>query len=180
MSILGVKKKHVDTSEIERELLNMKSELRTRDTKDRDLQRGVAALNIRVLNIENIVTNIENKPDRKIISIYAGIDGPIHTNQKFNFGDGGGGYYVMNFPGQILGIGLVSLRTNTEDIAAMMTVNDEETYSYGISLGVGIHGYHNFDTPFEVKAGDLISFVSKSDNSSCINTLASLVIELFL
>lgn len=181
MSILGVKKKNVDTSEIKKEILNMKSELQTMDTKDRDLRRSVAALTIRVLNVENIVGNIKNKPDRKIISINAGIDGSIHARQKFNFGDGGGGYYVMNFPGQILGISLVSLRTNSDNIDVMITVNNYKTYSYGISLSNGdTHSYHNFYTPFEVKAGDIIGFVSESDNSTCINTLVSVIIELFL
>ncbi|VDH90992.1 Hypothetical predicted protein [Mytilus galloprovincialis] len=103
------------------------------DTKDKDLHRSVAALSIRVLNVENIVGNIKNKPDRKIISIYAGIDGPIHGNKKFNFGVGGG-YYVMNFPGQILGISLVSLRTNTDIIAIKMIVNDKST-SYANEFG---------------------------------------------
>ena len=174
MSILGVKKKNV-----EKEILNMKSELQTMDTKDKNLHRSVAALTITVLNVENIVSNIENKPDRKIISIYAGIDGPIHTYQKFNFGDGG--YYVMNFPGQILGISLVSLRTNSDNIDVMITVNNYKTYSYGISLSNGdTHSYHNFNIPFEVKAGDIIGFVSESDNSTSINTLVSVVIELFL
>lgn len=179
MSILGVKKKHVDTSEIEKEILNMKSELQTSDTKDKDLHRGVSALNIRVLNIENIVSNIANKPDRKIISIYAGIDGSIRTNQNFNFGDGGG-IYVMSFPGQILSISLVSLKTNKDDISVTINVNGKEPYGYGISLGSNLHGYYNFDTPLKVDAGDMIGFVSKSNNSACINTLVSLTIELFL
>ncbi|CAG2216839.1 unnamed protein product [Mytilus edulis] len=151
------------------------------DTKDKDLHRSVAALSIRVLNVENIVSNIKNKPDRKIISIYAGIDGPIHANKKFNFGDGGG-YYVMNFPGQILGISLVSLRTNTNHIEVWITVNNK-LISYAILLNSGVtHTYHNYRTPppIQVKAGDLISFISMSDNSTCINTLVSAVIELFL
>ncbi len=172
MSILGVKKN------VEKEILNMKSELRTMSTKDRDLHRSVAGLTIRVLNVENIVSNIENKPDRKIISINAGIDGPIKSNQKFNFGDGGG-YYVMNFPGQILGIGVVSLRTNTDDIVIKMIVNGGPS-GRGISLGGDAHSYYNFDVPVEVKAGDIIGFVNKSANSACINTLVSAVIELFL
>ncbi|CAG2207379.1 unnamed protein product [Mytilus edulis] len=142
------------------------------DTKDKNLHRSVAALSIRVLNVENIVGNIKNKPDRKIISIYAGIDGPIHGNKKFNFGVGGG-YYVMNFPGQILGISLVSLRTSTDIIAIKMIVNDKST-SYKMSLDNGVtHGFNNFYTPFEVKAGDLISFISMTNNYTCINTLVS-------
>lgn len=174
MSILGVKKKNV-----EKEILNMKSELQTMDTKDKNLHRSVAALSIRVLNVENIVDNIKNKPDRKIISIYAGIDGPINRNKKFNFGVGGG-YYVMNFPGQILGISLVSLRTSTDIIAIKMIVNDKSTI-YKMSLDKGVtHGFNNFYTPFEVKAGDLISFISMTNNYTCINTLVSVIIELFL
>ena len=170
-----MKKKYANKSEI----LKINNEIQKRDNQNEHLQRGFSSLSIRVLNIENIVTNIKNKPDRKIISIYAGIDGPLRNNQQFRFGDGGG-YYVMNYPGKILGIGLVSFRTNMEDVSVMMTVNNKETYGYGISLGVGMNGYHNFDTPFEVKAGDLISFVSKSNNYSCINTLASLIIELLI
>lgn len=179
MSILGVKKKHVDTSELEREILNMKSELLTMNTKNKYLYNSVNAITLRVLNIENIVSNIKNKPNRKIINIYAGIDGSIHTNQKFNFGEGGG-HYVMNFPGNILNISLVSLRTNRDNISVIATVNDYEPKGYGISLGSSTHGYLNFDKPFKVKAGDIIGFVSKSDNSACINTLVSLIIEIFL
>ena len=183
MSILGVKKKHVDTTEIEKEILNMKSDLLTMDTKDKHLYKSVNTLNLRVLNIENIVSKIKNKPDRKIISIYAGIDGPLHINQKFNFGDGGE-YYVMNFPGQILSIGLVSLRPNLLNVSASVTLHNikfpyEKEIGYGISLGVRTHNYFNFDKPFKVEAGDRIGFVSKSDNSDGINTLVSLIIEIF-
>jgi len=178
MSILGVKKKHVDTSEIEKEILNMKSELLTMDTKDKYLYNSVNTLNLRVLYIENIVSNIKNKPDRKIITIYAGIDGPIQTNQLFNFGDGGN-FYLMNYPGQILSIGLVSLRTNNDGVSVIATVNDKDL-GYGISLGSSTHGYFNFNIPLKVEAGDIIGFVSKSDNSACINTLVSLIIEIFL
>ncbi|CAG2207345.1 unnamed protein product [Mytilus edulis] len=144
------------------------------DTKDKNLHRSVAALSIRVLNVENIVSNIKNKPDRKIISIYAGIDGPIHGNQKFNFGDGGG-YYVMNFPGQILGISLVSLRTSTDIIAIKMIVNDKST-SYKMSLDNGVtHGFNNFYTPFEVKAGDLISFIN--DNATIYQNIGRTIVK---
>ncbi|CAG2197069.1 unnamed protein product [Mytilus edulis] len=144
------------------------------DTKDKNLHRSVAALSIRVLNVENIVSNIKNKPDRKIISIYAGIDGPIHGNKKFNFGDGGG-YYVMNFPGQILGISLVSLRTSTDIIAIKMIVNDKST-SYKMSLDNGVtHGFNNFYTPFEVKAGDLISFIN--DNATIYQNIGRTIVK---
>ena len=50
-----------------------------------------------------------------------------------------------------------------------------------MSLDNGVtHGFNNFYTPFEVKAGDLISFISMTNNYTCINTLVSVVIELFL
>lgn len=168
MSILGVKKN------VEKDISNLQSELRKMETANRDLRRNVAGLTIRVLNVEN-------KPDQKTISISAGIEGSIRANQKFNFGDGGGSYFVMNFPGRILGMSLVSLKTNVDDVAVMMTANNNDLYGYGMSLsGSAAHGYRNFDTPFEVKAGDMIGFVSKSDNAACINTLVSAVIELFL
>jgi len=178
MSILGVKKKHVDTLEIEKEILNMKSELLTMDTKDKYLYNSVNILNLRVINIENIVSNIKNKPDRKIISIYAGIEGPISIDQKFNFSDGGGSF-LLTYPGQILSISLVSIRTNSDNVFVNTTLNGKDIYS-GISLSSKTHGYFSFNTPFKVEAGDLIGFTSTVDNPGCINTLVSLIIEIFL
>ena len=165
MSILGVKK-------------NIEKEFRKMEISNRYLRRSVAVLTIKVLNVKN---NFENTPDKTIISLNAGIEGPVHTNQRFDFGDGGGSYYVMNFPGQILGISLVGLRANADDLNVIITVNNNEQYGYGMGLrGSATNGYDNFNLPLEVKAGDIIGFVSKSDNTACINTLVTAVIELFL
>ncbi len=178
MSIFGVKKKLVDTSEIAKEILNMKSELLTMDTKDKYLYKSDNAINLRVLNIENIVSNIRNRPDRKIISIYAGIDGPISIDQKFSFSDGGGSF-LLTYPGQILSISLVSIRSNSDNVFVNTTLNGKDIYS-GISLSSKSHGYFSLNTPFKVEAGDLIGFTSTVDNPGCFNTLVSVIIEIFL
>ena len=107
MSILGVKKKHIDTSKMEKEILKMKSEIITINRKDRYLYNNANTLNLKILNIENKVNNIK---DRKIICIYAGIEGSLDKSQYFNF-NAGGPYYPMNFPGEIIGISLVSMRS---------------------------------------------------------------------
>jgi hypothetical protein len=57
-------------------------------------------------HIENKVNNIK---DRKIINIYAGIEGPLEKNQFFSFGDGGNSF-LLTHPGHILSFSLVSLR----------------------------------------------------------------------
>ena len=40
--------------------------------------------------------------------------------------------------------------------------------------------YRNFDKPLKVEAGDEINFVCKSNNNTCVNTVASMIIELFI
>lgn len=159
MSIFGFKKKSVDVSDIQK----MKNEIQVIHNNNNNL----------------LYDKIEKLPDKKTISIFAGIDGPLKFNQMFNFGTGGN-QYVMNFPGQILGISLHSLKTGKDDLTVLVSVNDNLTWQHGIELKDSYYNYKNFDKPLKVEAGDRISFMSMSDSSLCINTLVSAVIELFL
>jgi hypothetical protein len=179
MSILGVKKNHMDTSEIGKEILKMKSELLTMETKDKYLYNNINILTLRILNIESIVSNIRNKPDRKIITIYAGIDGPIKFDQAFTFG-GGGDSFVLAYPGQILNISIVSLKTCDKGIAVNMVLNGKDRFPGILLEDKETHGYLEFPEPIKVEAGDLIGFKSTGYNPECINTLASVIIEIFL
>ena len=51
---------------------------------------------------------------------------------------------------------------------------------YDISLNNVLRKHNNFATPLKVEAKDAIDFICKSNNSSCVNTVASMIIELFL
>ena len=85
----------------------------------------------------------------------------------------------MNFPGQILGIGLSSKRLGG-DVSVVVSIDGNHQTGYGITLGSASRGYYNFDKPLKVEAGDAINFVCKSNNNTCVNTVASMIIELFI
>ena len=100
----------------------------------------------------------------------------------FSFGNGGkeeGVGYVMNFPGQILGIGLSSKRLGG-DVSVVVSIDGNHQTGYGITLGSASRGYYNFDKPLKVEEGDAINFVCTITNHSCVNTVASMIIELFI
>ena len=100
----------------------------------------------------------------------------------FSFGNGGkeaGVGYVMNFPGQILGIGLSSKRLKG-DVSVVVSINENHQTGYDITLNIVLRKHDNFDKPLRVEAGDAIDFVCKSNNSTCVNTVVSMIIELFI
>ena len=181
MSILGVKKKHIDTSysTIEKEILKIKSEILTINRKDIFLYKNSNALNLKLLNIENKVNHIK---DRKIISIDAGIEGPIEVNQLFNFGDGGNSF-LLTYPGHILSVSLVSERTGNNEVNITIAFNNKID-SPGFILNSNETYYHvvfgEFFKPLTFKAGDLLSFKNINHNPGCINTLVSVIVELIL
>ena len=186
MSIFGVKKnKHVDNLALKQEIFNMRthafSQINTLNDRHTGLQKRV---NDMYLNHRLLKNKVENIPDKKtIISICAESKGPLKYNEVFSFGNGGkevGVGYVMSFPGQILGIGLSSKRTNKDDVNVVVSVNGVEQKGYDISLHNLPRKYDNFATPLKIGAGDSIDFVCKTDNSTCENTVASLIIELFI
>ena len=181
MSILGVKKKHIDTSysTMEKEILKIKSEIITINRKDIFLYKNSNALNLKLLNIENKVNHIK---DRKIISIDAGIDGPLEANQLFNFGDGGNSF-LLSYPGRILSISLVGIRPGNNEVIITIVFNNKidspriilpinDTHFYGIFSELSEH--------LKFKAGDLLSFKNINHNPGCINTLVSVIVELIL
>ena len=181
MSILGIKKKRIDTTylTIEKEILKIKSELLTINRKDIYLYKSSNTLNLKLLNIENKINQIK---DRKIICIYAGIEGPLKANQLFNFGDGGNSF-LMSYPGTILSFSILSVR-KPYDVEMRITIelNGKE------SPGFVLHFNETFNhavfaddfRPLAFKAGDLLSFKNTTDNPECINTLVSVIVELIL
>ena len=125
---------------------------------------------------------VEKIPDKNIISICAESKGTLQNNEVFSFGNGGkeaGVGYAMNFPGQILGIGLSSKRLKG-DVSVVVSINGNHQTGYGITLNNVLRKHNNFDKPLRVEAGDAIDFVCKSNNSTCVNTVASMIIELFI
>ena len=197
MSIFGVKRKHVDTSSLRQEISDMRgqtllqinnlnyghTELQNMHTElqniHTELQNTVREMNINHRLLYNKVANIL---DKNIISIFAESKGALQNGEVFSFGNGGkeeGVGYVMSFPGQILGIGLSSKRL-IGDVFVVVSIDGNHQTGYGITLGSASRGYYNFDKPLRVEAGDVISFVCKSDNSTCVHTVASMIIELFI
>ena len=101
MSIFGVKRKQ-----------EVESQLKTLT----ELQRYLWVLN----------NKVENFSDKKIITIFAESKGTLQDNEVFSFGYGGkddGAGYVMNFRGQILGMGVSSKRTNKDDVSVIVAIN---------------------------------------------------------
>ena len=183
MSIFGIKKKHVDTLELKQEIFNMRSraftEINTLSDRHKGLQDRVRDM---LLNHRLLVNKVDNIPDKKIITICAESKGALQKNKVFSFGNGGKEEevgYVMNFPGQILGIGVSSKRTKG-DVNIIIMVNGKSQAGYDISLNNLLRKHNNFTTPLKVEAGDVINFSSVSSNGSCDNTIASIIIELFI
>ena len=181
MSILGVKKKRIDTtySTIEKEILKIKSELLTINRKDIYLYKSSNTLNLKLLNIENKVNNIK---DRKIICISAGIEGPLKVKQLFNFGDGGNSF-LMSYPGRILSFSILSVKPYDVEVRITIDFNGKEspgivlsfneTYTYGVFADYLLQNV-------TFKAGDLLSFKNTTDNPKCKKTLVSVIVELIL
>ena len=183
MSIFGVKRKHVDTLALKQEIFNMRgqafSQINNLNDRHTGLQNTVREMHI---NHRLLYNKVENIPDKKIISICAESKGPLQNNEVFSFGNGGkevGVGYVMNFPGQILGIGLSSKRLKG-DVSVVVSINGNHQTGYDITLNSVLRKHDNFDKPLKVEAGDAIDFVCKSNNSTCVNTVVSMIIELFI
>ena len=183
MSIFGVKRKHVDTLALKQEIFNMRgqafSQINNLNDRHTGLQNTVREIHI---NHRLLYNKVENIPDKKIISICAESKGPLQNNEVFSFGNGGrevGVGYVMNFPGQILGIGLSSKRLKG-DVSVVVSINENHQTGYDITLNTVLRKHDNFDKPLRVEAGDAIDFVCKSNNSTCVNTVVSMIIELFI
>ena len=107
MSIFGVKRKHVDTSALKQEIFNMRGQL---FPQINELYDGVNKMRD---DHRLLYNRVEKITDKQIITICAESKGSLQENEVFSFGNGGkeeGVGYIMNFPGQILGIGLSSKR----------------------------------------------------------------------
>ena len=180
---MDFKRKHVDTLALKQEIFNMRgqalSQINNLNDRNTGLQNTVREMHIDHRLLRN---EVENIPDKKIISICAESKGPLQNNEVFSFGNGGkeaGVGYVMNFPGQILGIGLSSKRLKG-DVSVVVSINGNYQTGYDITLNSVLRKHDNFDKPLKVEAGDAIGFVCKSDNSTCVHTVVSMIIELFI
>lgn len=170
MSIFGFKKNQLDV--IEKEMFNMNNSILSIDTTNTNLHKSINILTLRVTNNENMIIINRNKTDRKIISIYATIDNTLETGQLFNFGDGGN-YFLLTNPGEILYI-------NSDSISVNILINDI-IYPPGLNLQNGTtHYYHEFDNPIKFKAGDVLSFQNMGYSPKALNTMVSVIIELFI
>lgn len=183
MSIFGIKKKHQDKLGLKQEIFNMRNqifpEISTLNDRHKALQERVRDI---YLNHRLLYNKVENIIDKETISIFAEAKGALHNDKVLSFGNGGrdiGVGYVMSFSGQILGIGLASKRTKG-DVNVIIAVNGVEQQGYDISLNNLPRKHDNFETPLKVKAGDAIEFVCKNNNHTCENTVASLIIEIFI
>ena len=184
MSIFGAKRKHVDALGLKQEIFNMRSQAFTQINTLNDRHTGLQdRVKDMYLNHRLLYNTVDNMSDRKLISICAESKGPLQKNEVFSFGNGGrevGVGYIMNFPGQILGMGLSSKRTNTNDVSVVVSINGNPQAGYDISLNNLLRKHNNFATPLKVEAGDAIDFVCQTNNATCVNTVASMIIELFI
>ena len=181
MSIFGIKKKHVDTLGLKREIFDMRNlaftQLNTLSDRHKNLQDKVRDMTVKTNLIDGKVNQF-----KKVISICAESKGPLQNNEVFSFGNGGRENEcgcVMNFRGDILGIGLSSKRIKG-DVRVIIAINGIEQRGYEINLNNLVRKHDNFDIPLRFNAGDAIDFICKTDNSSCLNTVVSMVIELFI
>ena len=177
MSIFGVKKIQVETVGLKKEIFNMRNQIFTH----------VHELNKKVNDnsLENTLINdkVDNISDKNVISIFAESKGALQKNKVFSFGNGGkekGVGYIMNFPGQILSMGLSSKRTDGP-VSVVVSINGILFAEYYITLDIKQERKHyNFPTPLKVVAGDSIGFVCMNNNQRCENTVVSMIIELFI
>ena len=181
MSIFGIRRKHVDNLDLKKEIYDLRGGVYSQIGVLNDRHNGLQD-NVRKILISNTFLHdkVEHIPDRKIISICAESKGALERGEVLSFGNGGretGVGYVMNFRGQILGMGLSSKRTKG-DVSVIVSINGNEQVGYDINLNNLPRKHDNFNKPLKVEAGDAIDFVCKTDNATCLNTVASMIIEL--
>ena len=177
MSIFGAKKTNSDKTKTENELSEIKNNIV-------GVYKNITSTDTKILNIENTVKKINDKPDRKIISITAGIKGPVQKEQLFIFSEGGMDHYVMNFPGQILGFSLigtgVGVRGINDNAHVLIRVRGLVKYGYGSVLN-GPYTFINFEEPWKFEGGSVISFIINNVTNMEISSIqATAIVELFL
>ena len=101
----------------------------------------------------------------------------LHTKEK-KF-SGGVENFVMNFPGQILGLSLLSIKSNSKNIQVLTLINGYEKIGYGMDL-TNPYDFVNFKKPLQFDAGNLIGFRFKNTNEGSLDTQLTAVVELFL
>ena len=169
-------------SEFQQEVHNnrniMFSQINTQTTRYNGLQEKLKELTI---NNHLLRNNVDNIKDKLVISIYAESRGALVNDEVFSFGNGGkelGAGFVMMRRGQILGMSLASLRE--KDIVSVgVSVDEKILPDCKITLNTTPRKHDNFVKPFVVEAGSVINFVCIRGNATTVNTVASLLIELF-
>ena len=171
MNIVGVKKNYSNKSEI----LEIKNNIV-------EVYKNINSTDTKILNIENTVKKIDEKPDRKIISIVAGIKGPVQKEQLFIFSEGGTDRYVANYSGKILGFSLICDEVGSrafDYIHVVIQINGLIQSGYGIVLN-GPYTFVNFGKPLEFTSGSVISFINNITNKKISSVQATAIVELFL
>ena len=153
MSIFGIK--HIDISDFKKKMQSLTNTLN-------DKHRLLA-----------------EKTDK--ITICAESKGPLLKNETFSFGNGGREGklgYITCYPIRILAIGISSERESGE-LNIGIAINGVEYPGFDITLNENVFNHHAFfDKYFEVLPGKTINFICKNNNSTAVNTVASLMIEI--
>lgn len=150
------------------------------------------SMNIMNLNNTLLYEKVQNIPDRKIISIYTAYKGDVGKSRKIGFGENGSEVeYIMNYPGQIIGMSARNSAPTADSIYITINVND--SLKYRLNYDANIYGnFETFYIPLKVEAGDAINFVIDAkplisdalsvpwENASSVDIVISLIIELFL
>ena len=204
MSIFGVKKRKTEENELTlrvddlhrrvRPLMNIErrfSEFQQEVHNTRGVMlRQINTYNDRHKTLQDRVKEMEIKQglttsklenQKYFITITAESKGTLTSGEIFSFGNGGKTAdtgYVMMKSGRVIGIGFVSDRSRGKANAQVL-VNSKGLKGSVIELDDGIKSnFKLYDNPFDVSAGDVITFVAGTTNGTTINTVVSLLIEL--
>ena len=137
----------------------------------------------KVANLEHIYNELEQLSMNKksYITITAESKGSLKSGEIFSFGNAGKSAktgYVMMMNGIISKMSVCSDRS-TGDIKVQVFLNSSRLIGSLFQLKEGVlSDFRIFDKPLNVTIGDIINFVTWSDNNTTINTVASVLIEL--
>ena len=189
MSIFGPKNVHkTDNSEIEKyinsEIKVLEKDLEKNNVKRiQEIKKLENEFDTRVNDIQTLYTLLEMKinNNKSVLTIVAESKGSLTKGEVFSFGNGGKekdvGYRVM-YPMRVLGIGISSERTAGE-INIGVVVNGAEMPGCDITVPANRKNYDRiYDFYFELLPGKIINFINKKNNSTAVNTVVSLIMQL--
>ena len=180
MSIFGVKRKHVDALGLKQEIFNMRSQaftqINTLNDRHTGLQNRVRDMNI---NHRLLYNKVDTSP--QYITVWAEKRGSLGAN-AFEFGFGNAGRdaktgYMMMSDGSITDM---SLNVNKEfgRVWVKLAIDGQEQDDGILLEKETVSNYIKFDTPIPVKAGSIISFISKVSNPKVVNCVVSVLIKI--